>query len=451
MLKKLFKIELLTTLQLARPIIIAQLGVVLMGTSDNIIVGRLLGTNALGAAGIANSVAFLLASLAVGGFAAIAPMVSKLSAEKNHKHLTHLFVSTLIVATAYSIFLTSIGWIIYKNFHVFDQKEQIETLAKPFFLLIALSNVPMFFFLAIKQFSDGFSKPKIVMYITFFGLIFNIFGDIFLIKGTWIFPEMGLNGAAVATFLSRVLMFTILFLYLRGNHLFKSLFVIKNWKPELKMIKEIFNRCIPSGFQTFFEIAAFSFAVIMMGWINETELAAHQIAINVASTTYMMASGFAYAGGIRIGDAWGLKNGLRIKMSGRAAYTWVISFMGMCSILIMLFGRQIIRIFIDDPEVLEAAFPLLMIAAIFQLSDGIQAVGLGVLRGLADIKVPTYITFMAYWIFALPVGYFLGFKLDLGGVGIWMGLLLGLTISALFIFLRYRYISRKLIASLEKG
>lgn len=446
--KKSFKKELRATLKLAQPIIVAQLGVILMGTSDNIIVGRLLGTNSLGAAGIANSVAFLISSLAVGGFAAIAPMVSKYLAEKNHKHLTHLFVSTLIVATTFSILLSIVAWFVYQNFGILGQKPQIEDLAVPFFILIALSNVPMFYFLAIKQFSDGFSKPKIVMVITFIGLLFNIVGDIVLIRGDWFFPKMGLNGAAVATIITRVLMFLFLFFYLKGNHLFKPLFNTRHWKVESGMIKEIFARCIPSGFQTFFEIAAFSMAVVMMGWISETELAAHQIAINVAATTYMMASGFAYAGGIRIGEAWGIRSGLRMQMSGRAAYTWVIAFMSLTSILIMLFGHQIIRVFIDDPVVLETALPLLMIAAIFQLSDGVQATGLGLLRGLADIKIPTYITFMAYWVFALPIGYFLAFKVDMGGLGIWLGLLTGLTVSAFFIYFRYRFTSKKIIAEL---
>lgn len=448
MYKNSFKKELRATLRLAQPIIVAQLGVILMGTSDNIIVGRLLGTNSLGAAGIANSVAFLIGSLAVGGFAAIAPMVSKYLAEKNHKQLTHLFVSTLIVATTFSVLLSGIAWFVYQNFGILGQKPQIEELAVPFFILIALSNIPMFYFLAVKQFSDGFSKPKIVMVITFIGLLFNIVGDIVLIRGDWIFPEMGLNGAAVATIITRVLMFLFLFFYLKGNHLFKPLFNIRDWKVESGMIREIFSRSIPSGFQTFFEIAAFSMAVVMMGWISETELAAHQIAINVAATTYMMASGFAYAGGIRIGEAWGVRSGLRIQMSGRAAYTWVIAFMSITSILIMLFGHQIIKVFIDDPVVLETALPLLMIAAIFQLSDGVQATGLGLLRGLADIKIPTYITFLAYWIFALPVGYFLAFKVGLSGVGIWLGLLIGLTVSAFFIYFRYRYISRKIVAAL---
>ncbi len=439
------KSELYKTYKLAFPIIISQLGVILMATSDNVIVGRLLGPVSLGAAGVANSIAFLIASLAVGGLAVVAPMVSKLLAEHDSPRLSSLFFNSLLIALFYSLILTLAGFLMYRNFDVLGQTEDVEKLGAPFFFLIVLSNVPMIFFLAVKQFSDGFSKPAIVMYITLLGLIFDITGNIVLIRGLWIFPELGLNGAAIGTIFSRLLMLAILLLYLRSKPAFRLLFHFPEWKVRRNLLAEILRRSVPAGFQAFFEIAAFSFAVIMMGWLSETELAAHQIAINVASTTYMMATGFAHAGSIRIGEAWGRRDGKGIRLSGRAAYTWVMGFMGLCSVVILLFGQWIIKIYIDDAAVLAAALPLLMIAAFFQLSDGAQAVGLGVLRGLADIKIPTFITFVAYWVIALPAGYLLGFPLQMGSVGVWLGLLLGLSFSAVFLYWRFRNVSRKII------
>lgn len=441
-MEKSLKLELFQTYKLALPIIVSQLGVILMSTSDNVIVGRLLGATDLGASGVAGSIAFLISSLAVGGMAVIAPMVSKLIAEE--KNVSTLFSNSLVVAFIYSLLLTLIGYLVYLNFGIFGQTTQIETKAGPFFFLIILSNVPMIFFLCVKQFSDGFSRPKIVMYITLLGLVFDVVGNIVLIKGLWGFPELGLNGAAIGTIVSRFLMLGILILYLKGNPVFKGLFVYKNWTFDFPLIKEILTRSIPAGFQVFFEIAAFSFAVIMMGWISETELAAHQIAINVASTTYMMAAGFAHAGSIRIGQAWGNQNSNGIRLSGKSAYTLAVSFMGICMFLILLFGQYIVRIYIDSPAVLTAALPLLMIAAFFQLSDGVQVVGLGLLRGLADIKIPTYITFVAYWVISLPVGYLLGFKFGFHSVGIWLGLLFGLTFSAVFLYWRFKKVSRKM-------
>lgn len=447
MAEKNLRKELSKTYKLALPIIISQLGVILMATSDNVIVGRLLGSVSLGAAGVANSIAFLIASLAIGGLAVIAPMVSKLLAEHDSPRLSALFFNALLVAFFYSALLTLVGWLMYQNFFILGQTTDVEKLGAPFFFLIVLSNVPMIFFLAVKQFSDGFSKPAIVMYITLLGLLFDVAGNVVLIRGLWIFPELGLNGAAIGTICSRILMLVILLSYLWSKPNFRLLFHFPEWKVRKELLSEILGRSIPAGFQAFFEIAAFSFAVIMMGWLSETELAAHQIAINVASTTYMMATGFAHAGSIRIGEAWGRRDNVGIRLSGRAAYTWVIGFMGVCSLVILLFGQWIIKIYIDDQGVLAAALPLLMIAAFFQLSDGAQAVGLGVLRGLADIRIPTYITFVAYWVIALPAGYFMGFHMNLGSVGVWLGLLLGLTFSAVFLYARYRTVSRKMTLS----
>ncbi len=443
MTQKNLRTELYKTYKLALPIIISQLGVILMATSDNVIVGRLLGPVSLGAAGVANSIAFLIASLAVGGLAVIAPMVSKLLAEQDSPRLSALFFNSLLVALVYSALLTFAGFLVYRYFSVLGQTEAVESLGAPFFFLIILSNIPMIFFLAVKQFSDGFSRPAIVMYITLMGLLFDITGNVVLIRGLWIFPELGLNGAAIGTIFSRLLMLGILLLYLRNRSSFRLLFHFSQWKTDKVLLSEILKRSIPAGFQAFFEIAAFSFAVIMMGWLSETELAAHQIAINVASTTYMMATGFAHAGSIRIGDAWGKRDSAGIRLSGRAAYTWVIGFMGLCSLIILLFGQWIIKIYIEDNNVLAAALPLLMIAAFFQLSDGAQSVGLGLLRGLADIRIPTYITFIAYWVIALPAGYLLGFPLKMGSVGVWFGLLLGLTFSAVFLYARYNKVSRR--------
>lgn len=444
-MQKSLKTELFKTYKLALPIIISQLGVILMATSDNVIVGRLLGPLSLGAAGVANTVAFLIGTLAVGGLAVVAPMVSKLLAEKKEDELANLFFNTLMVALLFSLLLSGIGIVVYYHFHWFGQSQRIESLSAPFFMLIMISNVPMIFFLAVKQFTDGYSHPSVVMYITLLGLVFDVVGNVILIKGWWIFPELGLNGAAIGTIFSRILMFSILFFYIKGKEKFSPLFKVENWKWDNALVKVILQRSIPAGFQSFFEIAAFSFAVIMMGWLSETELAAHQIAINVASTTYMMATGFAYAGSIRIGEAWGNRDTVGIKLSGQSAYLWVLGFMSVCSLLIFLFGNNIISIYIEDREVLRAALPLLMIAAFFQLSDGAQAVGLGVLRGLADVKIPTYITFVAYWVISLPVGYYLGFHQDFGAEGIWFGLLLGLTFSAVFLYVRYLRVRNKLL------
>jgi MATE family multidrug resistance protein len=436
------KKEIKLTLNLAVPIIVGQLGVVMMAITDNIMVGRFLGKIELGAAGIANSIAYLIASLAVGGMSVVAPMVSKCAAEKDEKALKELFISTLCVAGIFCIVLSGIGVWVFFNFEIFQQSSIINQTAPGFLIYILASNIPLFLFLGLKQFADGLSKPKVAMAITAMGLIVNTFGNYVLINGAWGFPKLGFDGAAISTFLTRLVMLVLLFLYLRYSQTFHGVFRRLRFQVNMGLTKEILFRSIPGGFQFFFEIAAFSTAIIMMGWISETALAAHQIAINIASSTYMMATGFSFAGGIRVGEAWGKRSIKGIKLSGFSAYFLVFLFMSLCSVLILVFDKYLLGLYIDDVEVTKIALPLLGIAAFFQLSDGIQVVGLGILRGLADIKLPTIITFVAYWVVALPLGYLLGFQFGLASVGIWLGLLAGLTVSAVFLYFRFRKLTK---------
>jgi multidrug resistance protein, MATE family len=438
---KKFKTEINDTLNLAIPIIVGQLGIILMGVTDNVIVGKLLGTKALGAAAIGNSVAFLLASLATGGLPVIAPMVSKYLAENENQKIARLFSSTIWASIIYALVLFAINLGIYFNFELLDQPKSVEKLAADYFFIITISNLFLFLFIGLKQFTDGFSLPKITMYITIAGLVSNAVLNFVLIKGLGFFPELGLIGSAWATFFSRVIMLLILGFYICNNATFKIIFTEKMnlFGSELK---DIFSKAIPSGFQFFFEIGAFTTAVIMMGWIGETALASHQIAINIASTTYMMATGIAFAGGIRVGEAWGNRSPKAIFRSGYAAYFIVFVFMTGCMLLIFFLRRFLLEAYIDDVAVIDAAMPLLIIASIFQLSDGIQVVGLGALRGLQDVKIPTTITFIAYWVVALPMGYVLGFKYNLGASGIWWGLLTGLTVSAIALYIRFRNLTK---------
>lgn len=443
MLDKKFSDELKNNIKLSFPIIIGQLGVVLMAVADNIMVGRLLGKIELGSAGLANAIAFLIASLAVGGLPVVAPMVSKALAENKHAYLRKLLSSTIWVAIIYCLVLSFLGYILYLNYGFFNQSPEINSLFPSYMAIIMGANAVLFIFLAFKQFTDGFSKPKVAMFITLAGLIVNVVLNYLLIEGVWIFPKLKLDGAGWATLFSRVFMLMLMLLYLLRNTSFKQIFKKIEYRVDVENISNILKRSIPGGFQFFFEIGAFTTAVIMMGWISGTALAAHNIAINIASSTYMMATGISFASGIRVGDAWGRKDYQGIGLSGNAGYLLVFLFMSLSMLLIFSFKTQILNLYIADQNVIEAAIPLLNIAALFQLSDGVQVVGLGVLRGIADIKIPTVITFIAYWVIALPLGYILSFNFGIGAIGIWLGLLTGLTVSAILLYFRFKNLLKK--------
>lgn len=414
---------------------------ILMGVIDNIMIGQLLDKNALAAASLGNALSFLISSLAFGGIPVVAPIFARNVDAKSHTILR----LTLQAVGLISFLLTLLSLLIYWFFENLGQIQQIEGMAKSYFLIITISNIPLFFFLVYKQLFDGTNRPYVGMWITFIGLILNVIFNYFLIE------IFSLNGAGYATLLTRIFMLSIIYFFVpvivrvkSQRNFFGS--IKENYVEILSKVKLI----LYTGVQVFFEIGAFTFAVIMMGWISSTALASHQIAINIAAIAYMMATGVAYAAGIRIGDNLKRKSYSYAKLSGSVALILVFVMMILTASLILVFRIGLVHLYIENQEVEILAAQLLIIAALFQISDGVQAVALGCLRGLTDVKIPAILTFVAYWIISLPVGYYLGFETDLGARGIWYGLLTGLSFAAVFLVFRfYTLINKKKIAYLE--
>ena len=207
------------------------------------------------------------------------------------------------------------------------------------------------------------------------------------------------------------------------------------------MLSRILNVGIPTGFQYIFEVSAFSSAAIMMGWLGVNALAGHQIAINLASISYMMAAGLSTAGMIRVSNQIGRGNFKAMKEAGLVVYAMAMVFMFTTAVIFISFREFLPTLYIDDPEVISLSASLLIIAGLFQLSDGAQVIGLGVLRGMEDVKVPTLVTLIAYWVIGLPLGYVLAFEFGFAEKGIWYGLLIGLSITAFLLYFRFRKLS----------
>jgi len=276
--------------------------------------------------------------------------------------------------------------------------------------------------------------------------IVNAFTNWLLIFGNWGFPALGLDGAGWATFASRIFMALALMIFVMNNKFFKQYDVSFHFRSiNWPVIKKILSLGLPSGIQYFFEVGAFSFAVIMVGWLGTKQLAAHQIAINLASISFMAVLGISVAGSIRVGNAVGRKDIAETRRAGFTASLLGASIMLFAGIIFILFRNYLPTLYVNDEVVISYASSLLIIAALFQISDGTQAVGIGILRGLTDVKIPTAITFIAYWIVGLPVGYLLGFNFGMGVQGVWIGLLLGLTTSAILLTLRFNVRSKQII------
>jgi MATE family multidrug resistance protein len=256
---------------------------------------------------------------------------------------------------------------------------------------------------------------------------------------------MGLMGSCWASFISRVAMAIAMFLYVYYNKPFKVYWQDFNFKNiSLELTKKILSLGVPSGLQWVFEVGAFSFAVIMIGWISPAAQAAHQVALSIAAVTYMMASGISAAVSVRVGNQLGLQNREGVRIAGFSAFAMVLILMGVSAVCFILFRDVLPTFFSREIDVIHIASSLLVVAAFFQLSDGIQVVGLGALRGIKDVHIPTIVTLIAYWGIGLPMGYVFAFKLNYGVQGVWYGLSLGLTTTAILLFLRFNYVSKRI-------
>jgi multidrug resistance protein, MATE family len=430
---------------LAYPVMISQLGHTLVGVADSVMVGRL-GAVPLAAASLGNVVFFVLMTFGIGVSYAITPLVAAADGEGNQKQigvlLKHAFLINLI--TGLVIFLTvKLGEGVI--FHLKQPIDVVE-MAIPYLSIIMLSMVPLMIFQTFRQFAEGLSLTRQAMVIVLISNALNIGLNYILIFGKLGFPAMGLLGAGWATFISRVVLALLMAGYIRYRRRFQRYWEEFGWSQySWELIRKMLKIGIPSGLQFIFEVGAFGFAAIMMGWLGAKTLAAHQIAINLASISYMMASGLSAAAAIRVGNQLGRKDILTLRMAGFTIYGMVLLFMGICA-LIFLAGREFLpSLYIDDAEVIALAAPLIVIAGLFQLSDGAQVVGLGALRGLADVKIPTWLTFIAYWVIGLPSGYFLAFYTPLASKGIWVGLLIGLSVVAVALFIRFEGLTRKML------
>lgn len=421
---------------------IAQLGLVLMGVADNIMVGHL-GAAPLAAAGISNSVFFLIAVIGSGAISIISPMVAgsqmKHDAEDNPGNLLKAAFRIALIMGVLTMLV--LGGVTYQ-FEMLRQDAEVNLLAVPYMVIITLSVLPMFYFWAGKQFTDGLGDTRVAMMITIIGLVANVFFNWILIYGNLGLPALGLNGAGIGTLLARILM---------AGLMYRSIFIsdrytrwMQNSRLVAALVQKILKLGIPSGMQYFFEVAAFSGAAVIAGWFGVAQLAAHQIAINLASVSYMAAAGISAAGAIRVGDAVGRRNGSDVVKAGTAALLLVVAFMSLAGLIFLLGKDLLVALYIDDPAVAEVASGLLLIAAVFQLSDGTQVTGLGILRGMYDVYIPTAITLIAYWIIGIPLGYWLGAYMDMGVAGIWYGLLAGLTCSAAMLLYRFFRLAKKM-------
>jgi len=421
-------------MRLALPITIGQLGMVLMGFADVVMLGEY-ETLSMSSAGVGNAVFFLFALIGVGTLYAVSTIISIAEGEDKPQQAIPVFYSSIWVSIGLSAFLMGINLLLYHYFHLFLQTEALTRLGREYLWIVNFSIPALLFFNNGKQLLDGLGKTRISMYVTFMGLLLNVALNKLLIFGQMGFPEMGLAGAAWATVIARYFM-AILMLVWAWYH--PRLQALKQLRIEYhSYILSILRIGLPVGLTYFFEIAAFSFALIMAGQISEVHSGAHQIAINLASITYMFVLGVSAACSIIVGNHYGAKDRTGIRRAGFAAIFLAVGIELIFALILLVFHKELPGIYTSDPRLLEITPMLIIFAAFFQLSDGLQAVAAGALRGIKDTKITGLIALLSYWLIMMPGAWWLCFPMGYGINGIWIAFVVGLSFAAAFLLYRF--------------
>ncbi|KGK30714.1 MATE family efflux transporter [Cellulophaga sp. HaHa_2_95] len=443
-------------LTLAVPVIMGMLGHTFVQLADNIMVGQL-GTAELAAVSLGNSFVFVAMSLGIGFSTAITPLVAEADAAGKKEDGKSALKHGLLLCTILGLLLFGVIMLAKPVMYLMKQPPEVVELALPYLDLVALSLVPLIIFQAFKQFSEGLSQTKYPMYATIIANVVNITLNYLLIFGNLGFPKMGIVGAAIGTLASRVIMVLFIWLLLRSKKKFHDYVTGFNFaKLEDKVMSKIINLGFPSALQMFFEVGIFTSAVWLSGVLGKNHQAANQIALNLSSMTFMVGMGLGVAAMIRVGNQKGLSDFKSLRRIAISIFFLTFLLEIVFAAIFFIFNQWLPTIYlnvddvanqVDNMEVISIAAQLLVVAAIFQISDGLQVVILGALRGLQDVKVPTFITFVAYWMIGFPTSYYLSLYTELKSTGIWIGLLAGLTASAILLYIRFNTQTKKKIAA----
>ena len=438
-------------LTLAIPVIFSQIGQVTVNLVDVMMVGHV-GTTELAAASFAINVFHVGMLFGLGITLGITPLVGQSFNFKNQGGVGGWLKNGLLIhgLTAVVICILMSSVVLFMD--RMGQRKEVVQAAIPFFLIHVASLIPLMLFFSIKQFFEGIGNTKIAMIITIIANGVNIGLNYILIYGKWGFPAMGLNGAGVASLIARLIMPVIFILIILKRPSFK-VFLDSAVKArfEINKIKRMMSVGLSVGMQMVIEILAFSIGAIMLGWISKEALAGHQVAIGMASMTYMISFGLASGTTIRVSHAFGDHDPNELKHAVFASLHIVIAFMALMGILFVVLRNQLPLLFTNDPNVISVVAGLLVVGAFFQIFDGVQVVLLGALRGMADVRIPMFIAFFSYIIVSLPVSYLLAFVFNFGYSGVWIGFVFGLSTAAILFGFRLRYQLQKFNITSRKG
>lgn len=435
--------ELRPTLALATPIIFGQLSQMAINVTDSVMIGRV-GTVPLAASAFVSSVFGMAFILGAGLLTAVPVLVARARGAEQPEEAGEVLRHGAFIATAFSLLEMLVLAVLGTQLHRFGQPPEVVAEARGYYVLIVLSLLPALVFQVFRQYAESLGRPWMPMAIMSTGVLANIVLNWIFIYGKLGSPPLGLAGAGVATLLARLISVGVLVVWLHRQEELRPYWPAR-WRVRLSVdaLRTQLRLGLPAAGQLMFEGGAFTVAALIIGWLGAVSLAAHQIALSCAATTFMFTLGISSAASMRVAQAAGAGETRRLRPIGFGAVAAGLACMTVFATVFALGGHVLAGWFVDDAQVVGLAARLLVVAAFFQVFDGTQVIGAGILRGLADVRIPTAITFVAYWVIALPGGYWIGVRGGSGAVGVWWGLAAGLACSAVLLVLRFAALTRR--------
>ncbi|MBQ8520557.1 MAG: MATE family efflux transporter, partial [Bacteroides sp.] len=424
--------------RLGIPIVIGQIGMIVLGFADTLMIGHY-GTSELAAASFVNNMFNLVIIFSTGFSYGLTPIVGALFGGNDKQGVGRTLKNSLAANGCVAMLLTALMTLLYLNLHRLGQPEELLPLIRPYFMVLLLSLVFVLLFNAFKQFADGITDTRTPMWLLLGGNVVNILGNWALIYGHFGLPEMGLTGAGISTLFSRILMlavFALIFFKAKRYRMYKEGFV--KGCVNRTDFKKLNALGWPVGLQMGMETASFSLATIMVGWLGTVQLAAHQVMLTISQLGFMMYYGMAAAVAVRVSNFKGQNDVRNIRRSADAGFHLILFMAVVVSVPLFLLRNELGGWFTDNAEVTQMVAGLVIPFIIYQIGDGLQCNFSNALRGIADVKPVMLIAFIAYFLVSLPSGYFFGFILDWGLTGVWMSFPFGLTTAGLLFYLRFR-------------
>jgi MATE family multidrug resistance protein len=434
----------LELLKLGIPLVLTQVGQMTVQLIDNAMLGHS-GTIALAASSFANNLYIVLMLFGLGIFLGVTPLVGHARGANDDAQVAATMKSSFALAAllipGIALAAWSVGWLI----PYMGQTDEVVHLAAPYYRTLVIAIVPFLSFTLLKQIGEGLGNTFIAMIATLAANLLKVILNYVLIFGKIGFPELGLLGAGYATIISRTVMFLLLYMGFRHRESIHRYFTLMHQtRARFSEVSKFLKIGLPIAVQLVLEVSSFAMSAVMMGWMGNVPLAAHEIAIGLATFTFMIANGVAMATTIRVSYQLGTRDYRSMEQISYSAVHLVLSYMGMCGLGFLLFRHQLPLLFTGDDRVVAQAASLLAVAALFQVFDGLQTVSLGILRGFADVKAPMLISVFSYMVIGLSVSYLCAFSLGIGPAGIWYGFLSGLLVAGALLALRIRNRMKKI-------